>query len=91
MTNRSLPVMLVEINTDLYGNHYTRLVNFEGPGPQPVRYATLSHCWGSDPQGPTRTTIETAETHMKEMLWENLTETFKDAIKVASALEMPYI
>ncbi|KAF4453693.1 hypothetical protein F53441_3702 [Fusarium austroafricanum] len=51
-------------------------------------YAALSHCWGGST--PTKTTVANLEAYTVS-LPEDLPKTFVDAIKVARALEIPYI
>ncbi|KAG5794601.1 hypothetical protein H9Q69_006363 [Fusarium xylarioides] len=55
---------------------------------QQAHYAALSHCWGG--KTPTMTTVSNLEAYTIS-LPNDLPQTFEDALKVARALEIPYI
>lgn len=57
---------------------------------QPFRYATLSHCWGSNPDFITLTT-ENSETFCKGIPIDTLPKSFHDAIIVCNHLGIRYI
>ena len=52
-------------------------------------YATLSHCWGRD-GSKTKLTASSEQQFMKQILWEPLPRTFKDAIKVTRKLQVAF-
>ena len=54
-----------------------------------VKYATLSHCWGSSM--PFKLTKENLTLCMQEIPFEKLSKVFKDAIFVASQCGISYI
>ena len=56
---------------------------------EPVRYIALSHCWGRST--PFTTTTETLTQRLTGISWDELPQTFKDAITVALRLEIPYL
>ena len=58
--------------------------------PGQVTYTTLSHCWGPDPKRLNLTT-ETLATWMTRIPEEEMTRTFKDAIKVTRQLHVQYL
>ncbi|KAH7212095.1 heterokaryon incompatibility protein-domain-containing protein [Fusarium oxysporum] len=55
---------------------------------QQAHYAALSHCWGGST--PTMTTLSNLEAYTIS-LPSDLPQTFEDALRVARALEIPYI
>ncbi|KAF5632688.1 hypothetical protein F52700_6224 [Fusarium sp. NRRL 52700] len=69
-----------------------RLLVVEGAPNDPVRlietrgdeypYVCLSHRWGDPTHKQLKTTTRTLESHMKEIEWESLPATFKDAVTV---------
>lgn len=58
--------------------------------PGQVTYTTLSHCWGPDPKR-LNLTQENIATWMKIIPEEEMTQTFKDAIKVTRRLRVQYL
>ena len=56
---------------------------------EPVRYIALSHCWGCSTAFTT--TTETLAQRLTGISWDELPQTFKDAITVALRLEIPYL
>ena len=49
-------------------------------------YTTLSYSWGTGANGPTRTTKENFNEHMRGIAWAKLTKTIQDAIRVTHGL-----
>ena len=49
-------------------------------------YTTLSYSWGTGANGPTRTTKENFNEHMRGIAWPKLTKTIQDAIRVTHGL-----
>ncbi|KAI9642444.1 hypothetical protein NHQ30_009249 [Ciborinia camelliae] len=81
-----------------YGTLPTRLILVAEESPRLVlmaeytdrpRYATLSHCWGS--QKPIELTSENLGSLMKEIPFETLPATFKDAVEIARRLGLHFI
>lgn len=56
---------------------------------QPIRYATLSHCWGH--HVPMRTTIKTKPQFEKDISEELLPRTYRDAIRITRSLGIRYL
>jgi len=54
-----------------------------------ARYACLSHCWGS--VQPLKTTRETIENFQRSIPWQDLPQTFRDAITVVDQLGLKYL
>ncbi|KAF5626206.1 het domain protein [Fusarium sp. NRRL 52700] len=79
----TLPTRVISVGN---GTESPRLVVTE-PNQQ-AHYAALSHCWGG--KTPTMTTLSNLEAYTVS-LPDNLPQTFQDALKVARALDIPYI
>ncbi|KAK2770049.1 het domain protein [Colletotrichum kahawae] len=89
-TEGFLPTRLI----DLRANHAVRLVHVNRLDKQEerLRYATLSHCWGSpEVAGPLKTTKERAEAFGKGISEGMLPKTFRDAIRVTRSLGIPFL
>lgn len=56
---------------------------------QDIRYATLSHCWGDSL--PLYTTKETEPLYSQEIPSGLIPPTFRDALTIARALDIPYL
>ncbi|KAF4959084.1 hypothetical protein FGADI_1962 [Fusarium gaditjirri] len=82
-TISTLPTRVISVGSDTVP---PRLVVTE-PNQQ-AHYAALSHCWGGTT--PTMTTLSNLEEYTAS-LPSDLPQTFEDALKVARALEIPYI
>ncbi|KAF5702828.1 hypothetical protein FGLOB1_9414 [Fusarium globosum] len=82
-TISALPTRVISVGNDKVS---PRLVVTE-PNQQ-AHYAALSHCWGG--KTPTMTTVSNLEAYTVS-LPKDLPRTFLDALKVARALEIPYI
>ncbi|KAK4227172.1 heterokaryon incompatibility protein-domain-containing protein [Podospora fimiseda] len=52
-------------------------------------YACFSYCWGA--KNACITTATTLTSHLKDIPWAGLPQTYKDAIQVASALELRFL
>ncbi|KXX79572.1 hypothetical protein MMYC01_204477 [Madurella mycetomatis] len=86
--NVILPRRLIHIAGDL------RVVdNGEGGGSRPVKYATLSHCWGEekDVLAMPKTLLANIDKRMQGIDWEELPPLFRDAIQISRALGCAYI
>ncbi|KAK1779546.1 heterokaryon incompatibility protein-domain-containing protein [Copromyces sp. CBS 386.78] len=85
----TLPKRLIDITGDL------RLIEPEPHvgGGKLVRYATLSHCWGSKEAASSlaKTLSTNIQQHLTAMSRDQLPQLFRDAIDVARALECEYI
>ncbi|KAK7978609.1 HET domain-containing protein [Apiospora saccharicola] len=53
-------------------------------------YACLSHFWGPN-QSPIRTTIDTIQDFKAEIPWDQLSNTFQDAVDIYRRLDISYI
>ncbi|RKL02350.1 hypothetical protein BFJ71_g4800 [Fusarium oxysporum] len=82
-TISTLPTRVISVGNDRAS---PRLVVTE-PNQQ-AHYAALSHCWGGST--PTMTTLSNLEAYTIS-LPSDLPQTFEDALRVARALEIPYI
>jgi hypothetical protein len=81
-----MPSRLVQVCIE--NNHYTlRLVQ----GVRPNKYLTLSHCWGKNMKSSTKTTTSTLQDHLVDIPWQNLTQTFRDAVAITERLGYSYI
>lgn len=65
-----------------------RLIEHCEPG---VRYATLSHCWGSAPNSKYQTLTTSLKEYMHKIAYYSLPATFRDAIAVCRALDIRYL
>lgn len=80
----SLPLRLLSV-----GDDRLRLVNMRNQSSSELRYATLSHCWGSKLLISTsRATIGSFENAISE---DKLPQTFRDAIQITRSLDIPYL
>ncbi|SCO22620.1 uncharacterized protein FFE2_15391 [Fusarium fujikuroi] len=78
-----------------------RLINVEGTLEDPVRlletrgdefpYVCLSHRWGDPTHKQLKTTTRTLDSHMKNIEWESLPATFKDAVTVCRSMDVKYL
>ena len=66
-----------------------RLVSSTGLKMHPLRYATLSHCWGT--LQPLRTTKATEEAYRQEIRLKCLPKTFLDALFLSASLGIQYL
>jgi hypothetical protein len=83
-----LPTRVLDIRgfKDAVSLRQVRLVETNG---ETAPYACLSHCWGHAQIA--RTTRDTIARHKAGIDWDTLSKTFRDAITVASRLDIPYI
>lgn len=79
----SLPTRVLHVGKE--GNTI-RLVESNG---KRDHYVALSHCWGISHRITTRR--ETLQLHMDGISLDNLPPTFRDAIKIARKLEVPFV
>jgi hypothetical protein len=63
---------------------------FESSGKR-ANYITLSHCWGNTEHQPVQTTTQTLLQHYKEISWEALGQTFRDAILITRELGLQFL
>ncbi|KAF6841001.1 het domain protein [Colletotrichum musicola] len=85
-----LPTRLIEVRPD----QVLRLVSTHGLGQAQgrVRYATLSYCWGSLYEHNLLKTKEaTLESYHAAIPETSLPKTFRDAIRTARSLDIPYL
>lgn len=54
-------------------------------------YATLSHCWGPNPETVIRTTAATLDAHLAGIPLSRLSKTFRDAVAVCRAVGLRYL
>lgn len=87
--SRAVPERLVEISSNL------RLIESwqHGDGNIIVKYATLSHCWGTKEAASSlaKTLSTNIQQHMVAIRRDELPQVFRDAIDVARALNCDYI
>jgi hypothetical protein len=88
-TNTIMPTRLIEITRT--SDFSVRLVNSNDLEAGQIQYTALSHCWGTFDEGPTKTTVRNFKARADQIPWNNLPQTFRDAIKVTNALDMRYI
>jgi hypothetical protein len=55
------------------------------------KYVTLSHCWGSPDWNILRTTKDTIQPHLKVLQYENMSQTYRDAVTVTRAVGIQYL
>ena len=55
-----------------------------------ARYAALSYCWGSDTRN-TKTTRSNISARKTGIHWEDLSQTFQDALQITRRLQIQYI
>lgn len=57
-----------------------------------VRYAALSHCWGTDiSKPPPKTNCHNQQDHMRGILLTDLPKNFQDAVAISLKLGIPYL
>lgn len=83
-TTRYLPTRVVHVGSESRQPH----LHISYPQ-QNDRYIALSHCWGKSPQ--VRTLNANIEQFKEEIVFENLSKTFQDAIRVTRRLGIEYI
>ncbi|PMD18261.1 HET-domain-containing protein [Hyaloscypha hepaticicola] len=88
-TNTIMPTRLVEITRT--SDFSVRLVNSNDLEAGLIKYTALSHCWGTIDDGPPKTTMRNFKAPADQIPWNDLPQTFRDAIKVTNALDMRYI
>lgn len=81
-----MPTRLVEVQVK-EAKYVLKLV--EGISPQ--KYVTLSHCWGKNMKPTAKTMISTLHENKINIPWENLTQTFRDAVAMTERLGYRYI
>lgn len=79
------PTRLLEITGLRDGEYNVRLVCHQDHSVTRP-YTTLSYFWGIGANGPTRTTKENLNEHMRGVAWAKLTKTIQDAIRVTHGL-----
>ncbi|KAL8881084.1 MAG: hypothetical protein Q9198_001640 [Flavoplaca austrocitrina] len=57
----------------------------------PLPYTTLSHCWGPPSKGPLTTTLESLPCRLDRINFNELPQTFKDAVNTTRRLGIPYL
>ncbi|KAF2676490.1 HET-domain-containing protein [Lentithecium fluviatile CBS 122367] len=67
-----------------------KLVEWQS-APDTTQYVTLSHCWGPTAKRPICTTKATLSYRMQRIRFEDLSVTFKDAIKICRDLDQKYL
>lgn len=78
-----LPTRVLDV-----GSHETEPYLYISKGER-ARYATLSHCWGG--RSPITTTTETIEQYQREVKFDGLPKTFKDAVIISRSLGIQYL
>jgi hypothetical protein len=86
MTSNALPSRVLDIfNFDAHGDVRLYETSFE-----PANYICLSHCWGQS--RPRRmTTRQSLDENKKGIPWDDLEQTFQDAIFLARRLDVHYL
>jgi hypothetical protein len=82
-----LPRRVLDLETQ---NHQiaARLIESDG---LKDKYVALSHCWGGDPSLTITTTTATIRERQSEIAWEELPQTFRDAIIITKGLGVRYL
>lgn len=57
----------------------------------PPSYVALSHCWSASKAYSLRTTLENLESRKTVLDWNELSQTFKDAVEVTKAVSVRYL
>lgn len=68
-----------------------RLVDTESIGGTIPNFVCLSHCWGSSPFQPSRTTKDTIAQNRERISFASLSNTFKDAIRLTKQMGQRYL
>ncbi|KAH6879531.1 heterokaryon incompatibility protein-domain-containing protein [Thelonectria olida] len=86
--NSFMPTRLVHVQV-IDGQYATRLVTDVSLGP----YVTLSHCWGRSFPSYAKTTESNIQSRCSPLgiAWEELPQTFRDAVAVTERLGFEYI
>ena len=88
-----LPTRLIDVGLFNSQNH-VRLVCTSDFQDTSAKFAALSHCWGArDDRIKTipKTTKATIQDRLERVCWDELTQTFQDAIAVTRSLNLRYI
>ena len=67
------------------------LIELEEHPDEHIRYATLSHCWGSLESRPWNTTSSNLASQKERIRFEELPLTFQDAVTTSRKLKIPYL
>ena len=54
------------------------------------KYIALSHCWGRGPK-PLETTSKTLSSHLNRIKFDDLPQSFQDAVRICRRLAVPYL
>ena len=84
------PTRLLEITGLHDGEYNVRIVCHQDHSVNRP-YTTLSYSWGTGAKGPTRTTKENLDEHMRGIAWAKLTKTIQDAIRVTHGLGLKFL
>lgn len=90
--NLRLPTRLIKVGTHSTSVQLVESIDFYRNGDQDLRFAALSYPWGAS--GIHRhysTTVANYEEHKDAILLENLPSLLQDAVRVARAMEVPYL
>jgi hypothetical protein len=87
--SRGFPKRLLDVRAFASSNDI-RLVDWQSV-PATAKYATLSHCWGPVDHHPICTSKATLSDRMLRIQFEDLSMTFKDAVKICRDLDQKYL
>lgn len=82
-----MPTRLIRIVVDNHNKYVTRLVTETSLQP----YVALSHCWGKVFPAYAKTTLVNLDARELCLPWEELPQTFRDAVAVTERLGFQYI
>lgn len=80
------PMRLIDVNLGNQDEH-----PFLVKPTEPVTYACLSYCWGSDTGGVLLTTETNIDAHFSAIPFNSMPKTIQDAVTVCRGLKVPYL
>jgi hypothetical protein len=86
---RGSPKRLLDVRAFADSNDI-RLVEWQSV-PATTKYVTLSHCWGPVDKHPIYTSKSTFSDRLQRIQFEDLSTTFKDAVKICRDLDLKYL
>ncbi|KAF2844606.1 HET-domain-containing protein [Plenodomus tracheiphilus IPT5] len=89
IASRGSPKRLLDVRA-FASSDDIRLVDWQSV-PTTAKYATLSHCWGPANHHPICTSKATLSDRMLRIQFEDLSMTFKDAVKICRDLDQKYL
>jgi hypothetical protein len=83
---------LLAVGSELEFPQLTETSQLTDKAREDIRYVALSHPWGDAARHEHfRTTTETLPDYLDSVIWDDLPQTFKDAVKITRDLNIKYI